>query len=210
MDSLRLQQLVYEVPDADFRASLAELSDLLALGPLLERQVRTLSLGERMRFGLALNLVYRPKVLFLDEPTIGMDVSVVEMTREFITAYFRESGVTMLLTSHYMADVERLCRRVILIDRGTVRYDGDLATLSATLSPFKLLRVTLDSDAGADFDRFGEVVDRDGATVSVRVARSEVPALTARVLVELPVLDLAVEEPPLERVIDRAYREGLA
>lgn len=210
MDSLRLQQLIYEVPDAAFRNTIADLSDMLELGPLLDRQVRALSLGERMRCGLALSLVYRPRVLFLDEPTIGMDVSVVEMTRAFITAYCRETGATMLLTSHYMADVERLCGRVILIDKGTVRYDGDLATLSATLSPFKLIRVTLDGTDGADLDRFGEIVDRDGGTVSVRVARTEIPAVTARVLAELRVVDLAVEEPSLESVIDRAYREGVA
>jgi len=210
MDSLRLQQLIYEVPDAAFRDTIADLSDMLELGPLLDRQVRALSLGERMRCGLALSLVYRPRVLFLDEPTIGMDVSVVEMTRGFLTAYCRETGATMLLTSHYMADVERLCSRVILIDNGTVRYDGDLATLSATLSPFKLIRVTLDGTDGADLDRFGEIVDRDGGTVSVRVARTEIPAVTARVLAELRVVDLAVEEPSLESVIDRAYREGVA
>jgi len=210
MDSLRLQQLIYEVPEAAFRDTIADLSDLLALGPLLERQVRALSLGERMRCGLALNLVYRPRVLFLDEPTIGMDVSVVEMTRAFITAYCRETDATMLLTSHYMADVERLCRRLILIDRGTVRYDGDRATLSATLSPFKLLRVTLAGTGDADLDRLGEVVEREGASVSLRVARGDVPAVTARLLSELRVVDLAVEEPSLERVIDRAYREGVA
>lgn len=210
MDSLRLQQLIYEVPGAAFRSTLANLLDLLELGPLLDRQVRALSLGERMRCGLALSLIYRPRVLFLDEPTIGMDVSVVEMTRQFITAYCHATGATMLLTSHYMADVERLCRRVILIDKGTVRYDGDLGTLSATLSPFKLLRVTLDAEEGADLDRFGDIVSRDGSAVSVRVARADVPAVTARVLAELRVVDLAVEDPPLERVIDQAYREGVA
>lgn len=210
MDSLRLQQLIYEVPDDAFRPSLAELSDLLELGPLLERQVRALSLGERMRCGLALSLIYRPRVLFLDEPTIGMDVSVVEMTRQFITAYCEATGATMLLTSHYMADVERLCRRVILIDRGTVRYDGDLATLSATISPFKLIKVTFSDAAAPDLARLGDIVHVDGNTVSLRVARGEVPAVTARVLAERRVVDLAVEEPSLESVIDRAYREGVA
>ncbi|CAA9542754.1 MAG: Efflux ABC transporter, ATP-binding protein [uncultured Thermomicrobiales bacterium] len=111
MDSLRLQQLIYEVPEDAFRHTLKDLSSMLEWGPLLDRQVRALSLGARMRCGLALSLIYRPRVLFLDEPTIGMDVSVVEMTRAFITGYCRETGATMLLTSHYMADVGRLCER---------------------------------------------------------------------------------------------------
>jgi ABC-2 type transport system ATP-binding protein len=210
MDSLRLQQLIYEVPEAAFRHTLGDLSGMLELGPLLDRQIRALSLGERMRCGLALHLIYRPRVLFLDEPTIGMDVSVVEMTRAFITAYCRETGATMLLTSHYMADVERLCSRVVLIDKGTVRYDGDLGTLSATLSPFKLIRVALSDVAEPNLARFGEIVNVDSGTVSIRVVRSDVPAVTARVLAEFQVADLAVEEPSLESVIDRAYREGVA
>lgn len=210
MDSLRLQQLIYEVPGAAFRSTLANLLDLLELGPLLDRQVRALSLGERMRCGLALSLIYRPRVLFLDEPTIGMDVSVVEMTRRFITAYCRETGATMLLTSHYMADVERLCSRVILIDHGTVRYDGDLGTLSATISPFKLIKVSFADADEPDISRFGDLVSVEGGNVAVRVARSDVPAVTARMLAELRVVDLAVEEPSLESVIDQAYREGVA
>jgi ABC-2 type transport system ATP-binding protein len=209
MDALRFQQLIYEVSAAEFRKNLAELIEMLDLGPLLERQVRALSLGERMRAGLALSLLYRPRVLFLDEPTLGLDVSAVEMMRRFIADYSRTTGATVLLTSHYMADVETLCKRIILIDKGRLAYDGDLAGLATTLSPYKLLKVALATEARPDWDGFGEVVAAEEGRVSLRVHRREAPAVTARLLAELPVADLSVMDPPLESVIDRVYREGV-
>lgn len=210
LDSLRFQQLIYEVPAGDFRRNLAELTALLDLGPLLQRQVRALSLGERMRAGLALSLLYRPRVLFLDEPTIGLDVTAVGLMRRFIADYSRQTGATILLTSHYMADVETLCKRIVLIDRGVLRYDGDLEGLSATLSPYKLVKVAVPAGAQPEWGRFGEVVEAEGGKVSLRVRRGEAPAAVARLLAELPVTDLSVEDPPLESVIDRVYREGVA
>ncbi len=210
MDALRFQQLVYEVPEGEFRRNLAELTELLELGPLLQRQVRALSLGERMRSGLALSLLYRPRVLFLDEPTIGLDVSAVGMVRRFIADYSRETGAAILLTSHYMADVETLCRRIALIDGGELKYDGDLEELSRTLSPYKLLKVAVADGAKPLWDGFGEVVEAEDGKVSLRVRREEVPTITARLLAQLPVADLSVEDPPLETVIDRVYTEGVA
>ncbi len=210
LDALRFQQLVYEVSQDGFKRNLAELTDMLDLGPLLDRQVRALSLGERMRSGLASSLLYRPEVLFLDEPTIGLDVSAVGMMRRFVADYSRETGATVLLTSHYMADVETLCRRIVLIDQGKLAYDGDLAGLSARLSPYKLLKVTLAGTGDVDWTSYGELMECDDSRVSLRVPRGEVPAVTARLLAELPVADLAVEDPPLESVIDRVYREGVA
>ena len=210
MDSLRFQQLIYEVSDADFRRNLAELTEMLDLGPILERQVRALSLGERTRAGLALALLYRPRVLFLDEPTIGLDVTAVGMMRRFIADYSRQTAATILLTSHYMADVEHLCRRIVLIDKGRLAYDGDLARLSTTLSPYKLVKVAIADESRPEWSAFGEVVEAEGRKVSLRVHRQEAPAVTARLLAELPVADLSVEDPPLESVIDRVYREGVA
>lgn len=210
MDSLRLQQLIYEVDDSAFKRNLGQLDAMLNLGTLFDRQIRALSLGERMRCGLALHLIYRPAVLFLDEPTIGMDASVVETTRQFIATYCQETSATTLLTSHYMADVEQLCRRVILLDKGTVRYDGDLCTLSERLSPFKILRVSIAGAKAADLASFGDVVEGEDGTYEIRVGRRDVPTVTARLLADFPVSDLAVVEPSLERVIDRAYRTGVA
>lgn len=210
MDSLLLQQLVYEVPNGAFQRNVSELADMLALHPLLDRQIRALSLGERMRCGLALALVYRPRVLFLDEPTIGMDVSVVEMTRRFLLDYCAETHATVLLTSHYMADVERLCKRVILIDQGALAYDGDLASLSSRIAPFKIVKVSIADQGGIDWEHYGDVVSTSLDTVSLRVPREEIPMVARNLLADLAMLDLSIEEPPLESVIDRIYREGVA
>jgi ABC-2 type transport system ATP-binding protein len=206
MDSLEYQRLLYDVPRPEFDSTLAVLEDLLGLEPLLERQLRALSLGERMKVGLALALIYRPEVLFLDEPTIGLDVSAAGQIREFVSDYVTQTGATVLLTSHYMADVGSLCPRLILIDQGKVGYDGPLAELSARLSPYKLIRVTAGGGPGPDF---GEVVESSDGMWVLRVPRDEVAQTTSRLLQALDVVDLAIEEPPLEKVIDRAYREGL-
>ena len=209
-DALRFQQLIYEVPGAAFQRNLAELTELLQLGPLLARQVRALSLGERMCCGLALALIYRPRVLFLDEPTVGLDVSAVGVIRRFIAAYSRQTQATILLTSHAMGDVESLCQRIVLIDQGTLRYDGDLADLAARLAPFKLVKVAVPDGETVDWRRYGEVLTTEDGKATLRVERQAVPAVTARLLAELPVSDLTVQGPPLESVIDRVYREGLA
>jgi ABC-type uncharacterized transport system ATPase subunit len=208
MDSLEYQRLLYDVPRPDFGRTLAVLEDLLGLKPLLERQLRALSLGERMRVGLALALIYRPEVLFLDEPTIGLDVTAASQIREFVSDYVSQTGATVLLTSHYMADVASLCPRLILIDQGRVEYDGPLAELSARLSPYKLIRIT--ARGGPELmPGFGEVVESSEGLWVLRVPRDEVAQTTSRLLQTLDVVDLAGEEPPLEKVIDRAYREGL-
>ncbi|GAA1685497.1 ATP-binding cassette domain-containing protein [Kribbella yunnanensis] len=190
MDSLEYQRLLYDVARPDFRRTLDELQQLLDLQ--LDRQLRALSLGERMRVGLAMALIYRPEVLFLDEPSIGLDVTAGGQIREFVAEYVATTGATVLLTSHYMADVASLCPRLILIDQGRIGYDGPLAELSARLSPYKLIRITT----------------RDGVQ-DLRVPRDEVAQTTAKLLQTGDVIDLAVEEPPLEKVIDQAYREGV-
>ncbi len=209
LDSLRYQQLLYEVSDADYRANLAELTELLELGPILQRQVRALSLGERMRAGLASALLYRPEVMFLDEPTIGLDVTAATTMRRFVSGYAESTGATVLLTSHYMADVQSMCPRLILIDKGCVAYDGPLERLAARLSPYKLLRVSVPGAVKDDFAGVGEVVENSGETWVLRVRRDDAARATARLLGGLSVADLSVEEPPLETVIDQAYR-GLA
>ena len=207
MDSLEYQRLLYDIPHPDFRRTLDDLEELLRLGPLLERQLRALSLGERMRIGLAMALIYRPEVLFLDEPTIGLDVTAASQMREFVADYVQQTRATVLLTSHYMADVASLCPRLVLIDQGRVEYDGPLAELSARLSPYKLIRIAARGDG--DPDEFGEVVESSEGQWVLRVPRDEVAQTTSRLLQALDVVDLSIEEPPLEKVIDRAYREGL-
>ncbi|MGW7681028.1 ABC transporter ATP-binding protein [Kribbella sp. NPDC054772] len=205
LDSFHYQQVLYEIVDPEFKRNLAELSELLELGHILQRQVRALSLGERMRAGLALALVYRPKVLFLDEPTIGLDVSATRIIRTFIAEYAARTGATVLLTSHTMADVESLCPRLILVDDGAIAFDGRRDELGALFAPAKLIRVTL-TDDDPDLTSYGDVLHRDGNQWLLRVGRDAVPATTARLLARFAVADLSVEEPSLESVMDQAYQ----
>ncbi|WP_344173357.1 ABC transporter ATP-binding protein [Kribbella lupini] len=209
LDTLQYQRLLYEVPLVQYERNLVELTTTLELGNLLERQLRALSLGEKMRAGLALSLLYRPELMFLDEPTLGLDVTGATTMRRFVAQYAEQTGATVLLTSHYMADVATLCPRLVLIDQGTIRYDGKLDELAAKLSPYKLLRITA---AGADEQRLreaGELVEHSDGTWVIRVPRADVARTTASLLTDLEVADLSVEEAPLEVVIDQAYREGV-
>lgn len=209
MDVLRLQQLVYEIGEGVFRRSLALLSEMLGLGSLLDRQIRALSLGERMRCGLANALVYQPQVLFLDEPTIGMDVAVVEATRTFIEHYCATTGATVLLTSHAMADVERLCPRVIVIDHGRVQFDGLLRELVERWTPYKVLTVSCMGDERVPWERFGTVVQEDGSTAALHVARTAVPNVARALLADFEVIDLAIADPPLEQVLGMMFSERM-
>lgn len=210
LDSLRFQKTVYRIDESAFTRNLGELREMLELNPILHRQLRALSLGERMRAGLALSLLYRPRVLFLDEPTLGLDVSAVGMMRAFISTYARETGATILLTSHYMADVESLCSRILLIDKGSIRFDGRLAEFSARLAPFKLLAVELPLGTPAAWSSFGEVVEVSADRAVLRVSREKVSQTTSRLLSELPITDLSVSDPSLEMVMNKAYREGIS
>jgi ABC-type uncharacterized transport system ATPase subunit len=209
LDCLRYQRLLYEMPAGEYQRSLDELTGLLELQDLLHRQLRALSLGERMRAGLALALLYRPEVMFLDEPTLGLDVTGATTMRRFVAAYAAQTGATVLLTSHYMADVASLCPRLVLIDKGRVQYDGNLDELAAKLSPYKLVRLNAPNADEERLREAGELIEASHGTWVLRVPREQVAATTARLLTDVDVADLAVEEAPLEVVIDRAYREGV-
>jgi len=211
LDSFRVLAEIYGVPEAEYRRTLEELIDLLEMSELLRKPVRNLSLGERMKCELTASLLHRPAVMFLDEPTLGLDVSIQIRLRRFLAEYNRRSGVTVLLTSHYMADVMALCERVILIHHGRLMYDGALNGLAQQLAPFKLLRVTLRQEgppAGLDWPEGVEVSEQDGSRVTLRAPREAAPALTAHILQRLPVADLSVEDPPIEAVIDQIYTGG--
>ncbi len=203
-DSYQLNKAIYDIPEAQFRATLGELDDLLDLGPLLTKPVRNLSLGERMKCELAGALLHRPRVLFLDEPTLGLDVTAQRRIRDFVAAYAERHRATVLLTSHYMADVEALAERVIVINRGTLLFDGPLAGLVERFAPHKTITVDLDGRA-EHLDRYGEVVEAEEGRAVLRVPKGDAAAVTARLLADLPVVDLSITDPPVDEVIDRVF-----
>jgi ABC-2 type transport system ATP-binding protein len=210
-ETFLVNQAMYGVPEAQFRAALDELVALLGLEPLLTKQVRKLSLGERMKCEIAAALLHGPRVLFLDEPTLGLDVTAQATIREFLQTYSRRREVTVLLTSHYMADVTALARRVLVIDHGQLIYDGALRALVEGAAPYKLLRLTLRAAVDAeDLARLGPVEAEDGLTVTLRVPRGESAGVAARALADLPVSDIAIEEPPVEQIISEVFRSGAA
>jgi ABC-2 type transport system ATP-binding protein len=183
-----------------------ELTTLLELGPLLRKPVRNLSLGERMKCEIAAALLHRPSVVFLDEPTIGLDVTMQLRIRSFIAEYNRRFGATVLLTSHYMADVEALCQRVIVIHHGKLLFDGDLSKLVQKFTAHKTIVVQL-ADCQVDLNAFGEVISCSDGHFALRVPKAETARITNRLLANLPVIDLLVEDPPIEEVIERVFAE---
>jgi ABC-2 type transport system ATP-binding protein len=203
-DSFELNRVIYRLPDADFRHTLKELTELLDLGPLLKKPVRNLSLGERMKCEIAAALLHRPQVVFLDEPTIGLDVTMQRRIRAFIAEYNHRYGATVLLTSHYMADVEALCKRVIVIHHGRLLFDGDLSALVQQFTAHKTIVVQLE-DCLADLHTYGEVINCEDGRITLRVPKAKTASVTERLLADLPVIDLLVEDPPIEEVIDQVF-----
>ncbi|MCY3912408.1 MAG: ATP-binding cassette domain-containing protein [Chloroflexi bacterium] len=206
LDTFLVNKAVFGLRDADYQESLGLLVDLLDLDEILTKPVRQLSLGERMKAELAAGLLHRPRVLFLDEPTIGLDVTMQQRIRDFVTRYNATTGATILLTSHYMADVNALAERVVVIDHGKLLYDGPLSGLIDRYAPHKTITLRLERPVERrDVAAFGEVVEADDLQVSVRTDKAQAASVTARMLAELPVADLSVEDPPLEYVIDQVF-----
>jgi viologen exporter family transport system ATP-binding protein len=207
LDSFELNRAIYRLRPEDFRATRDELIELLEVGDLVRKPVRNLSLGERMKVEIVGALLHRPQVLFLDEPTIGLDVTMQKRIRGFVAEYNRRHGATVLLTSHYMADVEALCRRVILIHHGRILFDGALASLGDEVAAYKTIGVVLENGAAAQLGAYGEIIHRDGERVTLRVPKAETSRVAARLLAEQQVLDLTIEEPPIEDVIELAFAQ---
>jgi ABC-2 type transport system ATP-binding protein len=204
LDSFELNRAIYRIPRAQYQATLDELVELLELADLLHKPVRNLSLGERMKCEIAASLLHRPRILFLDEPTLGLDVTMQRRIRTFIRDYNRRHGSTVLLTSHYMADVEALCKRVIVIHHGKLLFDGDLADLVARFSPHKTIVVQFENGS-PDLSAYAEVVEQHGVAVKLRVPKATTAAVTGRLLADLPITDLTVEDPPIEEVIEQVF-----
>jgi ABC-2 type transport system ATP-binding protein len=209
-DTFLLNKVIYDVPEEIYRRRLADLTDMLDLQDLLKRQVRKLSLGERMKCELAAALLHGPKVLFLDEPTIGLDVNMQQALRGFIADYNARHGATILLTSHYMADVTALCRRVIVIDQGRLIFDGDLRVLVERNALGKVLKLRFREPQPRErLAAFGEVDSCTGLEAEMHVPRDAVTALAARLLAELPVADISIEDIPVEEIIGKLFELGI-
>jgi ABC-2 type transport system ATP-binding protein len=208
-DSFLLAQAIYRLPDDEYQATYKELDELLELEPLMKKPVRNLSLGERMKCEIAAGLLHRPKVLFLDEPTIGLDISGQVKIREFLNEYNKRTGATIILTSHYMADVTALCDRIIIIHHGQLKYDGGINSLSRRIAPFKLIGVLLENANGHDLSQYGEPVqnEEDAEKLYVQVKAEDVTKVTSRMLTDLPIHDITITDPPIEDIIERAFNE---
>jgi ABC-2 type transport system ATP-binding protein len=206
LDSYEMNRAIYRIPDADFRRIRDELVELLEIGDQVRKPVRQLSLGERMKAEIAGALLHSPQVLFLDEPTIGLDVTMQKRIRAFLAAYNTRHGATVLLTSHYMADVQALCKRVIVIDSGRLLYDGSLRALSTRYAQRQTITATI-ADRSA-LDSLGEVLAIDGDRVTLRVEKDRSAAVAARLLSEHGVTDLTIEDPPVEDVIEQVFAAG--
>jgi ABC-2 type transport system ATP-binding protein len=212
-DSFQLHKEIYSIPDAQFRRTLDELTELLDVGRLTRQAVRELSLGERMKMELIAALLHQPQVLLLDEPTIGLDVVAQVAIQKCLREYHARRGVTMLLTSHYMRDIEALCHRVLVITEGKLVYDGSLAQLAERFGHVKLVKLEFaEGSIPDDLETFGEVARRDGPTAHLKVDRARVAEVLGAILdrYQDQVADISVQDPPLEQVIARVFEEGRA
>ena len=209
MDSFELNRAIYRLTRDDFVQLRDEMIELLDVGDLVRKPVRQLSLGERMKVEVVGSLLHRPQVLFLDEPTIGLDVTMQKRIRSFLGEYNKRHGATVLLTSHYMADVVALCRRVIVIHHGRILFDGHLSALSEQFAAYKTIEVDL-ADVEVQLGAYGDVLEQDGSRVKLRVPKADTPRIAARLLSEQQVVDLTIEDPPIEDVIELVFAEGSA
>jgi ABC-2 type transport system ATP-binding protein len=206
LDSFELNRAIYRLQREDYVAMRDELVELLDVGDLVRKPVRNLSLGERMKVEIVGSLLHLPQVLFLDEPTIGLDVTMQKRIRTFVAEYNRRHGATVLLTSHYMADVEALCKRVIVIHHGRILFDGALASLANEFAAYKTIGVVLENGS-APLDAYGDVIHQDGDRITLRVPKAETSRVAARLLADHEVLDLTIEEPPIEDVIESVFAQ---
>jgi ABC-2 type transport system ATP-binding protein len=205
-DTYAMNRAIYDVPRAQADQTVRELTELLEISDLIGKPARQLSLGERMKCELVAALLHRPRVLFLDEPTIGLDVSMQAKMRDFIRDYNERYGAAVLLTSHYMDDVVALCPRVVVIDRGRLIYDGDLRELVRRVRPDKHVTIRLSKPVdAADLARLGTVVSADAAQAVIAVPAAQASAVVRDALATLPIVDLTIEEPPLEEVMRELF-----
>lgn len=206
METFILNKEIYEVPDLQYRKTLDTLVELLDVKDILKIQVRKLSLGQRMKCELIAALLHNPKVLFLDEPTIGLDVVMQKAMRDFIKEYNRKFKSTIILTSHYMDDVKELCERVIIIDHGKLLFDGKLSSVIDRFARNKIISVVFSGEVNQrKLAEFGDVREYDFPKVRINVPRDQAAKKASQLLNEFPVADIIIEEPPIEAIIREVF-----
>ena len=206
IESFILNKEIYEVPDDKYKKTLDELVELLEVGEFLKVQVRKLSLGQRMKMELIAALIHSPKILFLDEPTIGLDVVMQKKMRDFIKQYNRKYQSTIILTSHYMDDVKELCERVVIIDHGKLIFDGKLNDIIKKYADHKLLSVVFSKSVDKSaLSKFGTVKEFEFPKAAISVKRNQAPKIAAQILEEFPIEDLNIEEPQIEDIIREVF-----
>lgn len=209
IDSLKINAAVYNISDKEFHRRVGELTEMLSLGGKLNQPVRKLSLGERMKAELLAALLHRPQVLFLDEPTLGLDVNAQVGVRDFLREYNQLYQATVLLTSHYMADITALCQRVLLIHQGKLMYDGSLDRLLEKFAPYREIDVELSQPLPAEkLTSYGDIQLLEGRKVKFIVEREALTRTVSKILADLDIIDLTVTEPPIEEVIGRVFQAG--
>ena len=208
LDSLRVNAAVYGIAEAEAQRRIGQLAEMLELGQELRRPMRKLSLGQRMKAELLAALLHEPAVLFLDEPTLGLDVNAQARVRDFLADYNRRTGATVLLTSHYMGDITALCPRVLLIHQGQLFHDGSLADLTQRLAPCRQVRLELaDLHPPEAFAGFGQLEAHQGHLVRLLVPRAQLAEQVAALLERFAVVDLEVSDPPVEELIGGLFRQ---
>lgn len=211
IDSFLLNQAIYGISKEDFRSTVDELISLLGVEKIIYTPVRKLSLGQRMRMELIAALLHRPRILFLDEPTIGLDLVAAEKIRDFITAYNAKYKATILLTSHYMGDIARLATRVIIINEGKIIFDGRLGKITERFAREKVIKIVLSEEPNVrELSEIGNVVSYQFPHAEIRIARSAAPLAASQILQKFLVADLTIEEPPIEEVIRGIFESGKA
>lgn len=215
-DTMYIFKEIYGVSTADFKQHLRDLGDLFDVGKLMQKRARNLSLGERSKCECMVALLHKPEILYLDEPTLGMDVTMQLRLRQYLKEYNRKFGTTVMLTSHYMSDITSLCPRVMLINSGKLMYDGSLSGLTDRIAPFRIIRLTLEEgnpplcEASLQADEVpAELIESNGNEYTLRIKKEDAVKASARLMSMYPLIDFAIADPPVESVIDHLYTEGV-
>lgn len=208
-ESLYLNKCIYELDDHDYQKTVDELSELLEVKEMLNIQVRRLSLGERMKMELIAALIHRPKVLFLDEPTIGLDILSQKNIREFLKNYNQQTKATIIITSHYMKDIEEMCSRTIIINEGKIVYDGDLNKINETLNDLKTIKIQFIKPVSEnEIKRIGNIKEYNGISATIEVPKISLKSVSQKILNDFEILDFNIEDIPIEDSITLLYKKG--